>query len=93
MESAKITFSFAGKIIASINTSLIMANKGKIAQVIGPVVDVSFEAEGATVPDILDALEVVKPNGQKVVPVSYTHLRAHETRSNLVCRLLLEKKK
>ena len=26
-------------------------------------------------------------------PVSYTHLRAHETRSNLVCRLLLEKKK
>ena len=24
--------------------------------------------------------------------VSYTHLRAHETRSNLVCRLLLEKK-
>ena len=24
-------------------------------------------------------------------PVSYTHLRAHETRSNLVCRLLLEK--
>ena len=33
----------------------------------------------------------------KVVPgaysVSYTHLRAHETRGNLVCRLLLEKKK
>ena len=24
--------------------------------------------------------------------VSYTHLRAHETRGNLVCRLLLEKK-
>ena len=27
-----------------------------------------------------------------IIPVSYTHLRAHETRSNLVCRLLLEKK-
>ena len=26
-------------------------------------------------------------------PVSYTHLRAHETREDLVCRLLLEKKK
>ena len=26
-------------------------------------------------------------------PVSYTHLRAHETAANLVCRLLLEKKK
>src|SRR5450756_1352456 len=27
------------------------------------------------------------------LPVSYTHLRAHETRHDLVCRLLLEKKK
>ena len=26
------------------------------------------------------------------VAVSYTHLRAHETRHDLVCRLLLEKK-
>ena len=26
-------------------------------------------------------------------PVSYTHLRAHETCADLVCRLLLEKKK
>ena len=29
----------------------------------------------------------------KKTPVSYTHLRAHETDSYLVCRLLLEKKK
>ena len=28
-----------------------------------------------------------------VFPVSYTHLRAHETVLDLVCRLLLEKKK
>ena len=28
-----------------------------------------------------------------VLTVSYTHLRAHETREDLVCRLLLEKKK
>ena len=28
-----------------------------------------------------------------VTPVSYTHLRAHETPEHLVCRLLLEKKK
>ena len=26
------------------------------------------------------------------IPVSYTHLRAHETELHLVCRLLLEKK-
>eukprot|EP00658_Telonema_sp_P-2_P060504 TRINITY_DN49410_c0_g1_i1.p1 TRINITY_DN49410_c0_g1~~TRINITY_DN49410_c0_g1_i1.p1 ORF type:complete len:114 (-),score=41.08 TRINITY_DN49410_c0_g1_i1:120-461(-) len=29
----------------------------------------------------------------RVGPVSYTHLRAHETPEHLVCRLLLEKKK
>ena len=29
----------------------------------------------------------------RLVPVSYTHLRAHETVLDLVCRLLLEKKK
>ena len=37
-----------------------------------------------------EATEV--PNGN-FIPVSYTHLRAHETGRNLVCRLLLEKKK
>src|SRR5665647_3723765 len=31
--------------------------------------------------------------GDRNGPVSYTHLRAHETDSYLVCRLLLEKKK
>ena len=30
---------------------------------------------------------------QRFKPVSYTHLRAHETVLDLVCRLLLEKKK
>src|SRR5665647_3656630 len=33
------------------------------------------------------------PGGDLRVAVSYTHLRAHETDSYLVCRLLLEKKK
>eukprot|EP00828_Plagiopyla_frontata_P042682 TRINITY_DN6438_c0_g1_i4.p3 TRINITY_DN6438_c0_g1~~TRINITY_DN6438_c0_g1_i4.p3 ORF type:complete len:119 (-),score=31.79 TRINITY_DN6438_c0_g1_i4:3-359(-) len=32
-------------------------------------------------------------NGKNIAAVSYTHLRAHETGRNLVCRLLLEKKK
>ena len=35
-----------------------------------------------------DDLDVVA-----LIPVSYTHLRAHETVLDLVCRLLLEKKK
>ena len=30
---------------------------------------------------------------QSIKPVSYTHLRAHETVLDIVCRLLLEKKK
>src|SRR5665648_1138534 len=30
---------------------------------------------------------------EDIVAVSYTHLRAHETRHDIVCRLLLEKKK
>ena len=35
-------------------------------------------------------LDYSRKIGQK--PVSYTHLRAHETVLDLVCRLLLEKK-
>src|SRR5665647_3983005 len=58
---------------------------------------------GATDPSATDlgtSSEVVhtedgRTSGTKVcgVAVSYTHLRAHETDSYLVCRLLLEKKK
>src|SRR5674476_1487579 len=33
------------------------------------------------------------PEKMHIGTVSYTHLRAHETGRNLVCRLLLEKKK
>lgn len=58
-----------------------MANKGKISQVIGPVVDVSFEAEGAKLPKILDALEVVKESGQKVVLEVQNHLGEDRVRT------------
>ena len=37
--------------------------------------------------------EVMAARIRSFAPVSYTHLRAHETGRNLVCRLLLEKKK
>src|SRR5450756_3081027 len=39
------------------------------------------------------ALVVIIPLAILLGAVSYTHLRAHETRHDLVCRLLLEKKK
>ena len=37
-------------------------------------------------------LNAMEP-GTYIQPVSYTHLRAHETVLDIVCRLLLEKKK
>ena len=40
---------------------------------------------------LLDADAIAMQKG--MIPVSYTHLRAHETVLDLVCRLLLEKKK
>lgn len=49
-------------------------NIGKITQIIGPVVDVSFEKEGTKLPDILDALEVTKANGERVVLETQTHI-------------------
>ena len=46
--------------------------KGKIAQVIGPVVDVYFE--GAVLPKIYDALVVTRPNGQRVIMETQQHV-------------------
>src|SRR5660397_156288 len=44
---------------------------------------------------LLTSLAKAEGEHAKLSPtsVSYTHLRAHETKANLVCRLLLEKKK
>ena len=42
--------------------------------------------------DILN-MTITPATGLNDIPVSYTHLRAHETVLDLVCRLLLEKKK
>jgi len=58
-----------------------MANIGRIIQVIGPVVDVSFDAEGAHLPNILDALEITRPNGQKIVLETQQHLGEDRVRT------------
>eukprot|EP00656_Telonema_subtile_P048924 TRINITY_DN5966_c0_g2_i3.p1 TRINITY_DN5966_c0_g2~~TRINITY_DN5966_c0_g2_i3.p1 ORF type:complete len:262 (-),score=44.50 TRINITY_DN5966_c0_g2_i3:46-831(-) len=57
-----------------------------------------FEVVGSSPPRIAGELAVPRALGdfsykQTPGPVSYTHLRAHETVLDLVCRLLLEKKK
>ncbi len=49
-------------------------NKGKIVQVIGPVIDVSFEGEGTALPNILEALEISRPNGQKIILECQQHI-------------------
>ncbi len=51
-----------------------MANKGKITQIIGPVVDVSFGAEGSKLPDIMGALTITRPDGALVVLEVQSHL-------------------
>ena len=58
-----------------------MANIGKISQIIGPVVDVSFEGSDSEIPPILDALSVTKPNGQKVVLECQQHLGEDRVRA------------
>lgn len=47
---------------------------GKITQIIGPVVDVRFDLENSTLPNILDSLEVSGGNGQKVILECQQHV-------------------
>ena len=58
-----------------------MPNIGKIAQIIGPVVDVSFAADNAKLPNILDAMYVTKENGQKIVLECQQHLGEDRVRT------------
>ena len=46
----------------------------------------------ATLTEYIIDLTVYTGTGRYIASVSYTHLRAHETVLDLVCRLLLEKK-
>jgi F-type H+-transporting ATPase subunit beta len=47
---------------------------GKIVQVIGPVIDISFDTENNSLPNILDALEVTRPNGQRIILECQQHI-------------------
>ncbi|WP_460673620.1 F0F1 ATP synthase subunit beta [Larkinella ripae] len=62
-------------------TTATATNTGRVTQVIGPVVDVSFEGEGSRLPAILDALEVTKANGQKVILECQQHLGEDRVRT------------
>lgn len=58
-----------------------MANTGKISQIIGPVVDVSFNEAGSTLPQIYNALAVTKENGQEVILEVQQHLGENMVRT------------
>ena len=58
-----------------------MANTGKITQIIGPVVDVSYEAEGSQLPDINNALHVDLGEGKRLVLETQQHLGENRVRA------------
>ena len=58
-----------------------MPNIGKVKQIIGPVVDVSFSDEGAKLPEILNALYITKSDGTKIVLECQQHLGEDSVRT------------
>ncbi len=54
---------------------------GKVIQVIGPVVDVSFEQSGSEMPEIFDALEITRENGQVLILECQQHIGEHTIRT------------
>jgi F-type H+-transporting ATPase subunit beta len=58
-----------------------MANIGKIKQIIGPVIDVSFTGEGNALPQIFNALEITRDNGDKLTLEVQQHLGQDSVRA------------
>ena len=48
--------------------------KGKVAQVIGPVIDVTFDLNDSSLPDIYDSLEITRENGDKLILECQQHI-------------------
>jgi F-type H+-transporting ATPase subunit beta len=55
--------------------------KGKISQIIGPVVDVSFDRQGSDMPDIYDALEIKRDDGNVLVVECQQHIGENTVRT------------
>src|SRR5450756_3013334 len=68
---------------------IIIAGGGKVGSYLAHLL-VGKGHDVAVIEQSAEACEALSDWGKAV---SYTHLRAHETRHDLVCRLLLEKKK
>ena len=54
---------------------------GKVAQIIGPVVDVVFNTQNAELPKIYDSLEITKKDGSKLVLEVQSHVGENTVRT------------
>ncbi len=58
-----------------------MPNQGVVTQIIGPVVDVSFEGENVKLPEILNALTIDRGNNETLVLECQQHLGENSVRT------------
>jgi F-type H+-transporting ATPase subunit beta len=58
-----------------------MANIGQVKTLIGPVVDVSFQGEGSTLPEILNALTIKREDGENLILEVQQHLGEDSVRA------------
>ncbi len=56
-------------------------NEGEILQVIGPVVDISFEGSDGELPKIFDALEINRDNGETLIVECQQHIGEYTVRT------------
>ena len=56
-------------------------NIGIISQIIGPVIDVSFEGEGSFLPELMEALIIKRPDGSEIVLECEQHIGENTVRT------------
>ena len=56
-------------------------NTGKISQIIGAVIDVTFEKQGSEMPEIYDALEIKRDDGSVLVVETQQHIGENTVRT------------
>ena len=92
LDNGKLVSSLLGAVMSGAGVGMVIAQGGStggtdiLAQIIGKYRNISPGR-------IMMYCDVVIIGSLFFISVSYTHLRAHETVLDLVCRLLLEKKK
>src|SRR5674476_966653 len=99
----RVTKVYPGTAVPAVEELTLDVHKGEILVLVGPSgcgksttlrpINRMIEPSGGHIYfEGEDATDVDADRLRRRIAVSYTHLRAHETGRNLVCRLLLEKK-